>query len=258
MNFATVNKKLGDLLVAQGVIDADQLQTALGHQRRWGGRLGEILVGLGFASEKSILRALSQQLGVPEVDLSGVTIAENALAQVPFEMCRKHRLVPLAVRRDEKGAFLHVAMADPSDLEAIDDLRFRTGLRVEVAVAPAVDIEHAIRKHYRHEIELDSPFGEARKLHESTGELIRFGEEVVDLESQPGAIIDTTPRAPLRMQPNGAQKEPAKDLRDLFGASDPALRAVETLVRILTRKGILEKGEYLREVLRDFEDAKDR
>lgn len=250
MEIVAGHKKLGELLVAQRVIDGEQLQTALGHQRRWGGRLGEILVGLGFASEKTISQALSRQLGVPQVDLSTVAISENALAKVPFEICQRYRLIPLAIRRDEKGSFLHVAMADPSDLEATDDLRFRTGLRLEVVVAPEIEIEDAIRKFYRREIERSSPFGESRKLHQSTGELLRFGEEAVDLESQTGAPIEITPIAPLEAE------APASKLRDIYGAADPALDAIEALVRLLTRKGILEKGEYLKEVLREFDDEK--
>lgn len=240
------HRRLGDLLVESRVIDAEQLRAAIGHQSRWGGRLGEILVGLGFASERSITQALSRQLGLPEVDLSKVTISENVLSRVPFELCQRHRLIPLALRRDVKGPFLHVAMADPSDLEAIDDLRFQTGFRIEVAVSSEIEIEEAIRRHYHREIERTSPFGESRKLHQSTGELLRFGESPVDLERQPGIGFSSSAVE--------EEKEEIEIPRDLFGASDPALGAVEALVRLLTRKGILEKGEYLRELLGEFEE----
>lgn len=246
------HKKLGDLLIAQSVIDSEQLKTALGHQRRWGGRLGEILVGLGFASERAISQALSRQLGIPEVDLASLAVSENAVAKVPFELCQRYRLIPLAIRRDERGSFLHVAMADPSDLQAIDDLRFQSGLRVEVVVAPEIEIEDAIRRTYRREIEKSSPFGESRKFHQSTGELLRFGEKPVDLESQTGAPLEVD----LEETSPGLSTTAASmvDLSDLYGASDPALSAVEALVRLLTRKGILEKGEYLREVLKDLDE----
>src|SRR5690606_8877408 len=83
-----------------------------------------------------------------EVDLASQTISPAVLSKVPAEICRRHRLFPLAIRRDERGPFLHVAMADPADLEAIDDLRFLTGLRVEAAVAPEGEIHRAIERHY--------------------------------------------------------------------------------------------------------------
>src|SRR5690606_5204291 len=109
---------------------------------------GKILVSMGFATERAVVRALSRQLGVPEVDLASQTISPAVLSKVPAEICRRHRLFPLAIRRDERGPFLHVAMADPADLEAIDDLRFLTGLRVEAAVAPEGEIHRAIERHY--------------------------------------------------------------------------------------------------------------
>jgi type IV pilus assembly protein PilB len=248
--------RLGEILIANHAIDPTQLDAALGHQRRWGGRLGQILVGLGFTSERAITRALSRQMGVPEVDLSTQTISDAVLSKVPFEVCQKHRLIPLAIRRDERGAFLHVAMADPSDLEALDDLRFHTGLRVEAAVASEVDIEFAIRKHFRREIEQGSPFGEARKLHQSTGELLRFGEPPVTMDEVSGPFLADEGkklRAVLQAR-NDDRPQKVDGPSDPFAASDPALRAVEALVRILARKGILEKGEFLQEILREMDE----
>lgn len=255
------HRKLGDLLVEGRVIDPEQLRAAIGHQRRWGGRLGEILVGLGFASERSISQALSRQLGLPEVNLASLAVSENVIARVPFELCQRHRLMPLALRRDEKGPFLHVAMSDPSDLEALDDLRFQTGVRIEAVVAPEIEIEDAIRKHYQREIERSSPFGESRKLHQSTGELLRFGEQPVDMESGAGVL---GAELPLEADEGGATAAaapaeaapapPPAPAEDPFKAADPALGAVEALVRILARKGILEKGEYLEELLRAHDE----
>lgn len=255
MRVMETSPRLGEILIANHAIEPTQLDAALGHQRRWGGRLGQILVGLGFTSERVITQALSRQMGVPEVDLTTQTISDAVLAKVPFEVCQKHRLIPLAIRRDERGAFLHVAMADPSDLEALDDLRFHTGLRVEAAVASEIDIEFAIRKHFRREIENGSPFGESRKLHHSTGELLRFGEPPVTMDEVSGPFLpEVGKEVEAAPAPNGAQPARADGEKDPFAASDPALRAVEALVRILARKGILEKGEFLREILRDMDE----
>lgn len=280
MSTAVPHRRMGELLVSSGAVLPEQVQAALGHQRRWGGRLGEILVGMGFAREDKISRALAVQLGVPEIDLASHTIPTHVLAKLPYELCLRHHLIPFALRRDERGTtFLHVAMADPSDLEALDDVRFHTGLHVEVAVATETEISQAIRLCYQETIEEASPFGESRKSHHSTGELLRFGEaplqidasagagsrdsaplglippmaggEAFVVESQDGTIVTSPGVLPT---PDVASPEAAAEAagsRDAYADSEPAFRAVEALVRILTRKGVLEEGEYLQEILRE-------
>lgn len=279
-------KKMGELLVSSGAVLPEQVQSALGHQRRWGGRLGEILVGMGFAREDKIAHALATQLGVPEVDLSAREIPTHILSRLPYEICQRHHLIPFALRRDERGiSFLHVAMSDPSDLEAVDDVRFHTGLRVEVAVATETAIDQAIRLSYQETIEEASPFGESRKSHHSTGELLRFGEEpqLLDggtgpsapnglpqgpisiegsveefvVETQDGIIVTSPGAIALPARGGGAPAAQAKPVaspsadRDPYADSDPSFRALEALVRLLTRKGILEEGEFLQEILRE-------
>ena len=259
--------RLGEILLAERAIDALQLNAALGHQRRWGGKLGKILVTLGFTSERAVVRALSRQLGVPMVDLSSQAVSPAVLSKVPVEICRRHRLLPLAIRRDERGPFLHVAMADPSNLEAIDDLGFLTGLRVEAAVAPEGEIDRAIARHYRAEGEasFSEPF-EVRGEGSEGAEVLRFGDPF----GEPGAARTTGGGPAALPEPSPGNQPPASNdpppgerrangpldgdaPRDLFSASDPAYRAVEALVRILVRKGILEKGEFLQEILRDVD-----
>lgn len=240
--------RLGEILLADRVIDNLQLNAALGHQRRWGGKLGKILVSMGFATERAVVRALSRQLGVPEVDLASQTISPAVLSKVPAEICRRHRLFPLAIRRDERGPFLHVAMADPADLEAIDDLRFLTGLRVEAAVAPEGEIHRAIERHYGGgDADPFDPRGAGG------GEVLRFADPfAVEPAAEPPVRFDTAP-APPASEAKAAEASRRENGTDLFAATDPAYRAVEALVRILVRKGILEKGEFLQEILREVD-----
>lgn len=255
MSWTAEKKKLGEILVVAGVVQGEQLQAALGHQSRWGGRLGEVLIGMGFCRESEISAALSRQLGIPEVELTGMSIPESVLGKLPVDFCLKHRLLPFAQRRDERGAaFLHVAMADPTDLEVIDAIRFQAGLNVEVAVASEIEISLAIRRHFHLEIERASPFGESRKEHRSTGELLRFGEEPVSMDSL-GELYSTFSGGGISLSASSSVEEPTPSLHglgSLYDESDPAFRAVEALVKILTRKGILEEGEFLDEILREL------
>lgn len=129
---------LGSLLVEEGHITSDQLEMALAEQRRDPSkRIGEILVGLRFVTPPALLHALSQQLDTPIIDLSKEPPESEALGIVPSEFAMRHHLLP--IRRNDET--LVVAMADPLDIHAVDDLRLLTGLDIAPMLASPADIQ---------------------------------------------------------------------------------------------------------------------
>jgi len=141
--------RLGEVLLADGLISEFQLSAALGEQARWGNRLGETLVHLGFLTEQELVRALSRRYRVPGVDLEGKRIDPEVLARVPREMAESGGCLPLFVEREQGLDVLYVGMEDPSNLTLLDDVSFRSGLRVRPVVAGPLQLRRAIAGHYR-------------------------------------------------------------------------------------------------------------
>jgi hypothetical protein len=152
--------KLGEILVEAGVIDELQLAAALGEQRRWGRRLGVTLVKMGMVEEGHLIRALAKQLDLPVASLAGKRISEEVIALVPARIASKHGVIPLFVKREEKGpAQLFLGMEDPSNLEVLDDLSFRTGLEIHRVMVTPTDLGAAIDRYYHSKAEDGSHSG---------------------------------------------------------------------------------------------------
>jgi hypothetical protein len=137
-------KKLGEILIQAGVLDEMKLRAALGEQQRWGGPLGKILIDMKFIAEEALVQALSHQLNFPAVRLEDRVIATQALDLVPVEICEQHTLIPIQL----EGKFLDVAMADPTNLSIIDELRIKTRLNVRAYLAGPKTIERSIQRYY--------------------------------------------------------------------------------------------------------------
>jgi len=136
--------RLGDMLVKATLITREQLNQALQQQQSAGGRIGTNLVKLGFISEDDITSFLSRQYGVPSINLSHFDIDGTVIKLVPSEIAQKHQVIPI----NRTGNILTVAMADPSNIFAIDDVKFMTGFKVEPVVAAETSIKNAINKYY--------------------------------------------------------------------------------------------------------------
>ncbi|ABC83102.1 general secretion pathway protein GspE [Anaeromyxobacter dehalogenans] len=138
--------RIGELLVAQGAIDAVQLESALAHQRRWGGRLGRSIVSLGFLGEPIVLGAVGAQLGVPFMELGDRHVPPAVLRLLPEKLIRTRKVLPLSRVNEPRGAAVVVALADPADLGVLDEITFATGLRVKPVLAAEDDLEQAIAR----------------------------------------------------------------------------------------------------------------
>jgi type IV pilus assembly protein PilB len=136
--------KLGELLVKENVISAQQLQEALNYQKNHGGRLGYNLVKLGFVKDEEITALLSRQYGVPSINLARFEIDPAVIKLVPAETAHKYQIIPLS----RAGATLTIAMVDPTNVFAMDDIKFMTGYNVEPVVASETAIMEAIDKYY--------------------------------------------------------------------------------------------------------------
>jgi hypothetical protein len=140
-------KRLGEILLEAGIIDGTQLQAALGHQRRWGGRLGQALIDLKMASEEQIVSALATKMGFERAPVELIEYGpglELALRLVPHEFAERNQLLPFAA----DPASIWVAMADPTNMGVIDELAFRTGRNVKLSIAGDRELARAIRRLY--------------------------------------------------------------------------------------------------------------
>jgi len=137
-------KPLGEILVDKGIITKDQLNTALEKQAEQGGLIGEVIVALGFATEEAIAQCLAHQFGFAFLPLENYEISKETLALVSLNVTEHYCLIPL----DKIGNSLTIAMANPLNTEAIEDLEDITSLEIQVFVSTSTDIRNAIKKYY--------------------------------------------------------------------------------------------------------------
>lgn len=139
-----VKKRLGDLLVDSGIISDEQLKEALGEQRKTKQKLGDLLISQGYVTEQQLIEVLEFQLGIPHVNLSRYQIESSIIHIIPESLARRYQVIPLS----KDGSKLMVAMVDPLDYFAIEELRMSTGFRIEPAISSRDDLLRAIARHY--------------------------------------------------------------------------------------------------------------
>ncbi len=139
-----MSQRLGDLLLKEKVITHEQLTQALKSQKETGGRLGTVLVKLGFLSDEDVTNFLSRQYGVPAINLAYFEIDPSVVKLIPYETAKRYQILPLS----RVGASLTIAMVDPTNVFAMDDIKFMTGLNIEPVVASESSIMEGIEKAY--------------------------------------------------------------------------------------------------------------
>ena len=240
-------RKLGELLVEAGVIDEMQLQSALGEQKKWGGPLGQTLIELGFVSENALVRALSEQLNIPAVDLQAVSVSAEALQRLDHDFCLTYSCLPFGY--DEKGPFLDVAMADPTNAELYDVIRVRTRCNVRPHLAGHRAIEVAVRREYlgerpptdlsvdnRHwvrrpaEIELESPAAPS--------------PPAAPEEKLARPVLAAAARDQLLMQLH-------ETVRQLVANVERDEKVIRKLMSLLVEKGVCTRSELVAKIYED-------
>ncbi len=201
-----MSNKIGELLITEGLIDESQLKKALDEQKKTKDSMGTILVKLGFVSETDLTNALGKQLGVASVDLSHFEIDAKVLSVIPEDIARKYKVIPL----HRMGYTITLAMSNPTNVLAIDDIKFRTGYNVEAVVSAETSIMKAIDKYY------GSAGSSAEEMTKTLGDDVNLAEfEVVNTE-------DDANEAELKSQ---AEDEPIVKLVNSIIATAVSQRA---------------------------------
>lgn len=217
----TERRRLGEMLVAAGVLDDTQLQAALEEQQHWGEPLGRTLVQMGVLSEDVVVRALSRQLGIPACDPAAIDLPPGMAGYIGLHLVEQFGVMPVSA--DPARRVLHVATSDPTNKRALTQLGDHIGWTIAPVVASASRIEQAIRKHY-------------------------YGET---FEPSPVAA----PAAPAQGEPAAAPPLLASELAVLQGSlvelerlAGGQLRALRVLVEMLVERGIIRHEDYVARV----------
>lgn len=140
-----INKQLGELLIERGILNQRQLDKALSIQKEKGGLIGEVIVELGFAKEEDIAQALTAQYGFPYLPLANYDINPEIINVIPGRVARQYLLIPI----DKTGNNLTIAMSNPLNFQAIEDVEVLTGCNIQTFVSTSSDIKKAIEKYYK-------------------------------------------------------------------------------------------------------------
>ena len=172
-----MSNRLGEILLRENLINPVQLQKAKEEQKNTGKRLGYTLAKMGLIDEQSLTNFIASHYGVPPIELSHTDIDPEVIKLVPENMARRHNVIPV----NRAGSSLIVAMSDPSDIYAIDELKFKTGYNIEVMVASDSAIEEALNRYYSQDMSFDDSmfdFDEEVEFNENTEEAVN----ILDLE----------------------------------------------------------------------------
>jgi hypothetical protein len=259
-------KRLGELLLEQKAVTGDQLAEALAYQRTKGLRLGHALVVKGFLTEQALCEVLGRALGIPVVDLEKLSPDFDALQLLRPRFCEAHELIPIGLTRDKKHKTVTVAMADPLNVPAIEEIEFTTHHAVKPVLAGMSQVHAAIRKHYY-------KIGPRPGIDPNTMVVIRpGGKEDVVPDDAPEELADEnilplteeiTGRhalAEIMKEREQRSRGPRKkqrgtidaDLNFLFGVQDASegerLEILErrfwALLRLMAQKGLITSEEF--------------
>jgi type IV pilus assembly protein PilB len=221
-DISPAEKRIGELLLQEELLSIDQLEKALEEQSRTGTRLGYCVVAMGMVSESDLTRILSRQFQVPAVELSEIDVDPKILKLVPGEFASKNLVMPL--RR--VGRTLTVAMADPTDLNVVDDLKFITRFDIEPVVAGEYSLRQAIERHY--DVATERLSGLLEEIEEQEIEVLEEEEEEEEFSaSQLRAQVEDAPVVKLI---NGILTDAVRR-----GASDIHIEPYEKELRVRYR-----------------------
>lgn len=252
-------KRIGDLLRARGLVTEEQLNQGLEAQRGTSRRLGVTLVELGFLSEEQLASALADSLQLPRVDLAQAAVDWSAVHLLKPQLCEARGLFAFALESQGGRKVLVVAMSDPLDVRAIEEIEFTTGLKVSPRVASLSGIRAAILRYYHRIKPPPASLPPAPPAKRASARATppadkpppsgRRRPEAVRQQAQARALPPTT--VPLRAGPAAPPADSrtvSEELALLFGQSAEAPDAsqrLEVLVRLLIQKGVFSEAEWL-------------
>lgn len=223
-----MRKRLGELLVEANLITKEQLEKALAQQRRTGERLGKVLVREGFVKEQDIINVLEFQLGISQVSLPPGSCNRELAKLLPETLARRHQAVPVRL----EGNRLVVAMADPLNVMAIDDLRLATGCEIVPAIATEAEINRALDECYGGQPAVEEPpAGEAEAGMAAQAEVYDLDRQAAPSGAEAPAVrlVNSLLQQALRERASDIHIEPqAEEIRVRYRV-DGALRPVTTI-----------------------------
>lgn len=249
MNNLRKSLRLGDLLLDAGKINEIQLKEALEQQKIIKTkRLGEVLIDMGFLREDDILEVLEKQLGTPAIDLGKYKIDPNATALIPENIARRYDLIPIG-KSDGK---LVVAMNDPLNIFAIDDIKLLTGMDIKIVISSKTVILKAINKFYSQE-STKKALEEFEETY-TPSSIEDFDEEdLTEVNSAPVVkLVNSIISQAIKMKASDIHIEPSEkniriryrvdgDLQEIMNLSNKSLMAIVTRIKIMGRMDIAER-----------------
>ena len=232
-------KRLGDLLIEAGLISAEQLEKALSVQKKTGERLGRVLINLGYVTEESMIEVLEFQLGVPHVDLHAVTVPREIAAAIPGSLAERYSVIPIK----KEGKKITLAMVDPTNFFAIDDVRLASGMEVEPVIAAEREVLRAIQQSYGASEVMEKAVSKLNKAEDMLA-----GPEAQATEDAPViSIVNSLISQAIKERASDIHIEPRdKDVRVRFRV-DGVLREVATFPRY-THAAIISRVKIISEM----------
>ena len=241
--------KLGELLLAAKLISEAQLNAALEEQRKWGGKLGEILVRMTFLSEEILVKALSKQLNIPRVDLESLPAPEKQiLGRIAIDLARDLRVIAVQLR-DEKT--LVVAMADPNNLTHIDELAKVTRCRIVPVIAEPTQIAKSIARWYGDLADdgLDNDGAEPFKVVDSQGNTVVKSIAEVEASGRAPTVGPAPIPPPVGAQPEAPGARRASNVAEVLNRLEQAQRrevaVLKSLVELMFERGLISREDYI-------------
>lgn len=222
-------KRIGDLLYEAGILTAEQLNEALSYQKTSKGRLGDILIERGYITENQLIEVLEFQLGIPHVHLTKENIDPAVLSLIPEAMAKRYMMIP--IRKDKNKLF--VAMADPLDYYAIDDVRMSTGFQVEVAIATKDEIRLYIERYYGMKGSLDEAMLSVGQTTATAQALTGADAELLDEDSPVVRLVNQIFSQAVGTRASDVHFDPTENGMNVRFRVDGELRTAQVLPKTM-------------------------
>lgn len=239
----TRRRRLGELLVDAGVLDDARLKAALAEQRKWGGKLGRTLVEMGFVEEATMVNTLAQQLRLAVVNLDELTVPHGVVERLRLDLAERYGVFPVTV--DFTTNVMRLATADPTNVEALQELHFATNMKIEPLVASQSGIERAIRRHY---------FGEnTSPTATTTPQALGVNETIYELDELLGEGAAAAAPKPTPVSKDVSQVEALRrevgelqaHVQKLEAVAQGQIRSLRAVLELLLEAGLVSREEYL-------------
>lgn len=255
-------KRLGEILIELGLINQDQLHTALEYAKLWHLKIGKSLITANFMTESTLTKVLADQLGVPLADLSSLHVTDQLLKSLPKELAIKLQVFPIGMEREGTRNQIKVAMADPADVNIVKEIEFGTGCKVHPFLAEESQLAKFVRKYY---LKLDyEPLAieSERQGFDAMQQYFPASMNVLQpdggVQSAPVAPAvpaysgEPVPRDTAVRQVRTAEAPPVSHPPQPAAAASPdpidAGTKLTALLRLLVKKGVITKDDYLNEL----------